>query len=54
MRVLRRLEKNHDGIRSAETRKHYAKIYQAIKYLSADAADFIRTGADKKIVEDSR
>lgn len=48
MRVLRRLEKNHDGIRSAETRKHYVKIYQAIKYLSTDAADFIRTGADKK------
>lgn len=54
MRVLRRLEKNHDGIRSAETRKHYVKIYQAIKYLSTDAADFIRTGANKKIVEDSR
>ncbi len=54
MRVLRRLEKNHDGIRSAETRKHYVKIYQAIKYLSTDAADFIRAGTDKKIVEDSR
>jgi hypothetical protein len=44
MRILRRLEKNHDGIRSAETRKHYIKIYQAIKYLSADIADFIKTG----------
>lgn len=54
MRVLRRLEKNHDGIRSAETRKHYVKIYQAIKYLSADAADFIRAGTDNKIEEDSR
>ena len=54
MRVLRRLEKNHDGIRSEETRKHYVKICQAIKYLSADAADFIRTGTDNKIVEDSR
>ena len=34
MRLLRRLEKNHDGIRSAATRQHYIQIYQAIKYLS--------------------
>jgi Transposase len=32
MRLLRRLEKNHDGIRSAATRQHYIQIYQAIKY----------------------
>jgi hypothetical protein len=36
MRLLRRLEKNHDGIRSAATRQHYIQIYQAIKYLSLD------------------
>ena len=35
MRLLRRLEKNHDGIRSAATRQHYIQIYQAIKYLSS-------------------
>jgi hypothetical protein len=33
MRLLRRLEKNHDGIRSANTRKHYIQIYQAIKLI---------------------
>jgi hypothetical protein len=41
MRLLRRLEKNHDGIRSAATRQHYIQIYQAIKYLSLDVADFL-------------
>jgi len=44
MRLLRRLEKNHDGIRSAATRQHYIQIYQAIKYLSLDIADFIEKG----------
>ena len=44
MRLLRRLEKNHDGIRSAETRQHYIQIYQATKYLSLDVADFIEQG----------
>jgi hypothetical protein len=44
MRLLRRLEKNHDGIRSAATRQHYIQIYQAIKYLSLDVADFIEQG----------
>jgi hypothetical protein len=44
MRLLRRLEKNHDGIRSAQTRQHYIQIYQAIKYLSLDIADFIEKG----------
>ena len=44
MRLLRRLEKNHDGIRSAETRQHYIQIYQAIKYLSLDIAEFIEQG----------
>ena len=44
MRLLRRLEKNHDGIRSAQTRQHYIQIYQAIKYLSLDIAEFIEKG----------
>jgi Na+/phosphate symporter len=44
MRLLRRLEKNHDGIRSAETRQYYMQIYQAIKYLSLDVADFLEQG----------
>jgi len=44
MRRLRRLEKNHDGIRSAATRQHYMQIYQAMKYLSLDMADFIEKG----------
>ena len=43
-RLLRRLEENHDGIRSAATRQHYIQIYQAIKYLSLDVADFIEKG----------
>jgi hypothetical protein len=44
MRLLRRLEKNHDGIRSAATRQHYIQIYQAIKYLSLDITEFIEKG----------
>jgi hypothetical protein len=44
MRLLRRLEKNHDGIRSAATRQHYIQLYQAIKYLSLDIAAFIEKG----------
>ncbi len=44
MRLLRRLEKNHDGIRSAATRQHYIQIYQAMKYLSLDVADFMEKG----------
>ena len=44
MRLLRRLEKNHDGIRSAATRQHYIQISQAIKYLSLDIAEFIEKG----------
>jgi hypothetical protein len=44
MRLLRRLEKNHDGIRSATTRQHYIQIYQAMKYLSLDIADFLEKG----------
>jgi hypothetical protein len=44
MRLLRRLEQNHDGIRSAATRQHYIQIYQAIKYLSLDVADFLEKG----------
>lgn len=45
MRILRRLEKNHDGIRSERTRKNYLKIYQMIKYLSADVTDFLDPGS---------
>ena len=44
MRRLRRLEKNHDGIRSAATRQHSMQLYQAIKYLSLDMAAFIEKG----------
>jgi hypothetical protein len=44
MRLLRRLEKNHDGIRSATTRQHYMQIYQAIQYLSLDIAELIAKG----------
>jgi len=44
MRLLRRREKNHDGVRSAATRQHYIQIYQAIKYLSLDVADFLEKG----------
>jgi hypothetical protein len=44
MRLLRRLEKNHDGIRSAATRRHYIQLYQAMKYLALDVADFIEQG----------
>jgi Transposase len=44
MRLLRRLEKNPDGIRSAATRQHYIQIYQAMKYLSLDIAAFIEQG----------
>jgi hypothetical protein len=44
MRLLRRLEKNHDGIRSATTRQHYMRIYQAIKYLSLDIVEFMEKG----------
>lgn len=42
MRFLRRLEKNHDGLRTEKTRKTYIKIYQMIKYLSnEDITKFI-------------
>jgi len=43
-RRRRRLEKNHDGIRSAATRQPYMQIYQAIKYLSLTIAEFIEKG----------
>jgi len=48
MRMLRRLEKNHDGIRSEVTRKNYIKIYQVIKYLSADVTDFLNPGSEQR------
>jgi Transposase len=44
MRRLRRLEKNHDGIRAAAPRQHYMQLYQAITYLSRDVAEFIEKG----------
>ena len=44
LRLLRRLEKHHDGIRSAATRQHSMQSYQAIKYLSLDMAEFIEQG----------
>jgi len=44
MRLLRRREKNHDGVRSAATRQHYMQIYQATKYLSLAVADFLEKG----------
>jgi len=47
MRLLRRLEKNHEGIRSAATRRHYIQIYQAMQYLSLDIADFIEQGPQR-------
>ncbi len=46
MRLLRRLEKNHDGIRSAATRQHSMQISQAIKYLSLDLANFREKGPE--------
>ena len=54
MRLLRRLEKNHDGIRSAATRQHYIQLYQAIKYLSLDVAEFIEKGPQISILRQSR
>jgi hypothetical protein len=50
MRLRRRLEKNHDGIRSAATRQHYIQIYQAIKYLSLDLANFIEKGPQMTVL----
>jgi len=50
MRLLRRLEKNHDGIRSAVTRQHDIQLYQAMKYLSLDIADFIEQGPQMTVV----
>ena len=50
MRLLRRLEKNHDGIRSAATRQHYIQIYQALKYLSLDIANFIEQGPQMTVL----
>jgi hypothetical protein len=47
MRLLRRLEKSHDGIRSAATRQHYIQLYQAVKYLSLDIAKFIEQGPQR-------
>ena len=43
-RLLRQLEKNHDGIRSAATRPHSMQLYQALKSLSLDLAEFREKG----------
>ena len=43
-RRLRRLEKNHDGLRSAATWQHDVQLYQASKSLSLDVAQFIEKG----------
>ena len=51
-RLLRRLEKNHDGLRSAATRQHYMQIYQAIKSLSLDIAEFIEKGPQLAELQD--
>jgi len=51
MRLLRRVEKNHDGIRSATTRQHYIQIYQAITYLSLDIVEFMEKGPKMKEVQ---
>lgn len=39
MRVLRRLELNHDGFRSENGRENFLRIYQAIKYLGWNVYD---------------
>ena len=44
IRLLRRLEKNYNGIRSAATRQHSMQISQVMKYLSLDIADFLEQG----------
>jgi hypothetical protein len=44
MRLRRRLEQNHDGVRSAATRPHDIQSSQAIKYLSLDVADVLEQG----------
>ena len=33
MRTLRRLEAEHDGFRTDDSREDFLKIYQAVKYL---------------------
>ena len=33
MRTLRRLEAEHDGFRTEDSREDFLRIYQAIKYL---------------------
>lgn len=44
MRLLRRREQKHDGLRSAATRQDDMHISQAIKSLSLDGADFLEQG----------
>lgn len=51
MRILRRLERNHDGIRTESSRKNYVKIYQTIKYLSVDITDFLNSTESTKPTE---
>ena len=37
MRVLRRLEAEHDGFRTEDSRQDFLRIYQAVKYLGWSA-----------------
>ena len=32
-RILRRLEREHDGFRTDDSREDFLRIYQAVKYL---------------------
>lgn len=41
MRTLRRLEKEHDGFRSEDSREDFLRIYQAVKYLGWTVHDKI-------------
>ena len=43
-RIVRAYRAGSLGIRSAATRQHYIQLYQAVKYLSLDIAQFIEQG----------
>jgi hypothetical protein len=47
MRVLRRLERNHDGFRSEKGRQNAIKIYQAVTYLGWSIHNLPNLGASK-------
>lgn len=50
MRVLRRLEVDHDGLRSQQSRDNYLRIYQAVKYLGWRVHRPARSPADHALV----